>query len=192
MTVVAGQRIVNELSGEEIVFTRTGTETAGQRLSFDFLLHPGGQVAVEHIHPRREERIDIRSGTLLVRLDGIERTFHPGQTVVIPPMTPHRIMNDAQEEATAEVHFAPAGNVAEFLAEVFDLAESGHTDATGNLNLLQAAISTAGYFHDMALARPPLPAQRILLTTLRPVAYLLGYRRQYHSPSGEAANKEPA
>ena len=180
MSVVVGQRIVNELSGEEIVFTRTAAETAGQELSFDFLLHPGGEVAVEHVHPRREERIDVRSGALVVLLDGVEQTFHRGQTVVIPQMTRHRIIHGGTEEpATAEVHFTPAGKVAEFLAEVFDLAESGHTDTTGNLSLLQAAKSTAGYFDDMALARPPLPAQRILLTSLRPIAHLLGYRRHY-------------
>jgi hypothetical protein len=77
------------------------------------------------------------------------------------------------------VEFRPAGGVAEFLDEVFALDRAGHTTPTGQLSLLQAAITTVGRFDDMALATPPLPMQKALLTALRPIAHLRGYRRTY-------------
>lgn len=179
--VSTGQRIINPVSGEEITFEQTAADTAGALLTFHFVLHPGGQVATEHIHPRRQERVEVRTGTLLVRLDGTDHLLHPGDHLVIPPGTPHRMHHPDPHgpDLSATVAFTPAGRVAEFLDDVFSLAATGHTDHQGRLPLLQAAVTTAGYFPDVALATPPLPVQRLLLTALRPLAHLRGYRRTY-------------
>lgn len=182
--VNSGHRIVNPISGEEIIFRKTAADTRGSLLTFDFLLHPGGSVATEHIHPRREERVEVRSGTLLVRVNGTDTMLHAGDRLVIPPGTPHRMRHPDPHgpDVTAGVQFTPAGRIAEFLDEVFALAATGHTDGQGRLSLLQAALTTAGHFDDVALARPPLPLQRILLAALRPLAHLRGYRRHYPTP----------
>jgi quercetin dioxygenase-like cupin family protein len=181
--IVSGTTITSPGSGEAITFRTTAVDSEGGLLAFDFSLAPGGQVATPHQHPRREERICVSSGVALVEVAGERRLVHPGEVLVIPPGTAHRIAHhgSASEPLIGQVEFRPAGRVAEFLDEVFALDRAGRTNARGQLPMLQAAVTTAGHFDDMALPAPPLLLQKALLTALRPVAHLRGYRRRYPS-----------
>jgi mannose-6-phosphate isomerase-like protein (cupin superfamily) len=165
----------------EITFHTLGAQSAGELLSFHLRIRPGGRVSTPHQHPRREERVTVRAGAALVELGSERQVVRPGEVLVIPPGTPHCIahLDSVAEALEALVEFRPAEQVAEFLDDVFALDRAGRTDAEGRLSLLQAAVTVAGRFDDMALAAPPLPAQKILLTTVRPLARLLGYRARY-------------
>ena len=176
-----GTTITSPTSGEEITFTTLGGDSGGELLAFRLRMRPGGRVSTPHQHPRREERVCVTAGAALVELGGERHVVRPGQTLVIPPGTPHRIAHLAvvDEALEALVEFRPAGQVAEFLDDVFALDRAGHTRPDGQLTLLQAAITVRGRFDDMALPAPPLPAQKALLNTLAPIARALGYRARY-------------
>jgi len=180
-----GTTIASPTSGEEITFTTLGAQTGGEFLAFQLRMRPGGRVSTPHQHPRREERVSVTAGAALVELGGERRVVRPGETLVIPPGTPHRIAHLAEidEALEALVEFRPAGQVAEFLDDVFALDRAGRTKRDGQLSLLQAAVTVHGRFDDMALPAPPLPAQKALLNTLAPIARALGYRTRY-APAG--------
>ena len=71
--VRAGDVIENPVTGETMRFVLTGAETAGDLLRIDMGVRPGGFVAAEHVHPHQEERFQIASGHVTLRVDGTER-----------------------------------------------------------------------------------------------------------------------
>ena len=77
------------------------------------------------------------------------------------------------------------------------LAKEGRSDEMGQPPLLQVAASLPLW--GMYLAGPPIVAQRLLMTTLRPIARLRGYRPRYqrfeqdvqHPPAPESGASPP-
>jgi mannose-6-phosphate isomerase-like protein (cupin superfamily) len=68
---------------------------------------PGGETA-EHYHPRSEELYYFTSGTGRLRLDGEEAEVHAGDCVVIPPGTPHKLLNPGSAPLVLLCCCAPA------------------------------------------------------------------------------------
>src|SRR5947208_13852874 len=68
---------------------------------------PGGQTA-EHYHPRAEEIYYFQSGAGRMRLGSDEAPVGPGDCVVIPPGTPHKLWNDGSEPLVLLCCCAPA------------------------------------------------------------------------------------
>lgn len=70
--------------------------TAARRQSLaEATVPPGGQTA-EHHHPESEEIYAFTSGSGRVRLGAEETAVRAGDTVVIPPGTPHKLWADAE------------------------------------------------------------------------------------------------
>src|SRR5918999_710481 len=60
----AGQTLDNPISGERITFRKTAADTDGELLEIDLELAPDGKVPGKHVHPKREERLEVLSGTI--------------------------------------------------------------------------------------------------------------------------------
>jgi quercetin dioxygenase-like cupin family protein len=153
----AGDTLENPVTGERLVFLKTGPE----ELEYELTFVPKGFAAQPHLHPGQEERHEVLEGSLGIVVAGRERRMGPGDVEVVPPRTAHRIF--AIGEAPAHVRFAsrPALRSAELLERLFDLGEKpGILD----LALIGREFEAEGY-----PTRPPLPVQRALLT---PVAAL--------------------
>jgi mannose-6-phosphate isomerase-like protein (cupin superfamily) len=69
--------------------------TAHQSLA-EATVPPGGATA-EHLHPRAEEIYFFTAGAGRMRMGEKERTVGPGDCVVIPPGTPHKLWAAADE-----------------------------------------------------------------------------------------------
>jgi mannose-6-phosphate isomerase-like protein (cupin superfamily) len=54
-----------------------------------------GEAITEHYHLRTEELYYILAGEGIMTIEGEQRTVGPGDTVVIPPRTRHKIANAA-------------------------------------------------------------------------------------------------
>jgi mannose-6-phosphate isomerase-like protein (cupin superfamily) len=115
----AGQVIESTPTGERIRFLETGRETAGELLRADLSIRPHGAVAAAHVHPNQEERFEVVSGTLRIRIGRRWRAVGPGDIVVVAPGTPHIIRNDADVEGTVIVEFRPALRTEIFLEHAF-------------------------------------------------------------------------
>jgi mannose-6-phosphate isomerase-like protein (cupin superfamily) len=57
---------------------------------------PGGETIAHH-HVRSEEIYHFVAGAGRMRLGGVEADVRAGDTVVIPPGTPHKLLNPAGE-----------------------------------------------------------------------------------------------
>jgi quercetin dioxygenase-like cupin family protein len=74
----------------------------------EFFVRPGGFVAAEHVHPKQEERFEIRNGVARFRIRGDERDGHIGDAVVVPPSTRHVWWNAGDDELRMIVEIRPA------------------------------------------------------------------------------------
>ncbi|WP_109474437.1 cupin domain-containing protein [Ornithinimicrobium cavernae] len=68
-----------------------------------------GEPPPRHLHPRQQEEFEVLEGRLTVELGGAgPRLLTAGETVVVPPRTPHRMWNAGPETARASWRVTPA------------------------------------------------------------------------------------
>ena len=190
----AGQQVYNLVQGDRIVFRETARDTGGELLSAELVVSPRGGNLL-HVHPRQEEYFKALSGTLGVQVDYQYRSLAEGEEALIPPGTPHRWWNEAdQEEARVLVERRPALNTEIFFETLYGLAQDGKTDEKGMPNLLQQAVALTGVNKgEIYRASPPVALQKSLMAVLAPVGKVLGYRDHYPRYSGvEAPGAEGA
>ncbi|GIF07067.1 cupin domain-containing protein [Actinoplanes siamensis] len=78
------------------------TSGFGGRLS----LRPG-EVVIEHCHPYSEEFLHVVSGTGTIRVDGEEFVLGPGDSLIVPIGSPHRLVNTGTQVLEAVFHLSP-------------------------------------------------------------------------------------
>jgi quercetin dioxygenase-like cupin family protein len=175
--VRVGEVIENPVTGETMTFLRTAEETGGELLRIDMGVRAGGFVASEHIHPHQEERFQITSGDITLRIRGKERRYGAGEHITIPAGTPHAWWNSGDDELRVLLEFRPAGRFAEFITAFFAFARAGTTNQRGiPTNLFQLAVTFAEYRDVIRATRPPWLVQQMLFALLTPIGRMLGYR----------------
>lgn len=176
-----GETIDNPVTGERITFRRTARDTDGEAVEFDYRLPPGGFAIgrVDHVHPDQEERIDVRSGRLGVRIGGDEWTATPGTRFGIPPGVPHTVRNDGSEDVHAVIELRPALAIETFFETTFGLARAGETNDVGLPTPLQLAVIADAFREEFRFGGVPRPVQRALAAALAPLGRVAGYRARY-------------
>ena len=106
-----------------------------------------------------------------MRVDGPKQVLPAGESVTVPPGTPHTIWNAGDGEVQKLVEFRPA------LVTMFGLARDGKTDKRGRPSLLRFAAGASEY--SMYLAGRPIHLQKALFVVLLPLARLCGYQPFY-------------
>jgi len=175
----AGDTIENPVTGERIVFHQTSRETNGEAVLFETFVQPNGFVASAHVHPKQEERFEIVSGTLGLKVGGREIVAGPGETLTVPPGTPHRFWNAGDHEVRFRCEVRPALQFEQLLETMFALAAAGKTNKKGMPNLLRLAVITRAHFDVVRLPFPPAFVQRLGLALGAPLGRLVGYRPTY-------------
>lgn len=124
-----GQRIVNPVTGERIVFReRREGGAAGDTLVFDVELRPGGIIAGPPHHHPFAEHFQVTSGRLAGWVAGrgpVSRIT--GEEMMIPAGVDHVVFNGALGWTRARVEASP-------IAEFDRLLESAFALSTGHLN----------------------------------------------------------
>jgi len=106
----AAEKIYNPVQGDWIVFRETAGDTNGELMSGELIVSPRGSNPL-HVHPLQEEHFKVLSGTLGVQVGDEQRSLGEGEEALVPPGTPHRWYNEAeQEEARVLVEVRPALN----------------------------------------------------------------------------------
>lgn len=186
--ITPGDVLEHPVTGETIIFRQTAATTGGKLCEVDFYMRPGAFVAAEHIHPKQEERFAVVAGTLRGRVAGKELSGRPGETVVVPPGTPHLWWNSGDDELHVRVEVRPALTFESFFESFFGLAQDGKVSAkTGLPNPLQMAVVLRAYQDVLVLAQPPRPVQTVLFGSLAAVGRLLGYKPDYPYPYSRQA-----
>jgi mannose-6-phosphate isomerase-like protein (cupin superfamily) len=156
-------------TGERFQVMRSRTDTSGAFAQVHFDLVPGGHAPRAHVHPHQEESFQVISGTLTVMLNGKEKQVSAGETVMIPPGTPHQPFNRGDSEMRSIAQIKPAGRLALFFGQMAGLDFKP--------SFLQMMLFVQAY--DVYPARPPLAVIRTLSFLLAPTARLFGYKSFY-------------
>lgn len=178
--------IVNPLTGQRIVFRRTGAETGGAFSQMEMLYQPGAWVDAEHLHPVQEEQFEVIEGTLRFVVDGREQVAGPGAVVMVPPRTPHTFSNIGAGVARVRVTYRPALRNEAFFVSYFGLAHAGRLDPRSHMpNLLQLAVMLRAFRDELRPMAVTPWLDRLLLRPLGVVAGLLGYSAEVPYPGAE-------
>jgi hypothetical protein len=145
-------------------------------LSFEYFLRPRGSVPLAHVHPFQEERFHIISGAARIRVGRRKVSVGPGESVVVPAGTIHRLWNAGAEELHAVVEFRPALRTEQGFEQLFGLAREGKLGSRGIPNPLRMAVMAGEYLDEVALPFLPRRLQRGLFALLAPAGRALGYR----------------
>src|SRR2546423_15287692 len=112
--------INNPVTGERIKFLEHPGEI--ELLPMEFTIAPQGFVAAPHVHDQQEERFRIEAGTIRLRIGAREVTAHAGESVSVPPGTPHVWWNPSDHAARVAVALHPALRTERFFRHRFGLA----------------------------------------------------------------------
>ncbi len=92
-------------------------------LEADLCVSRGGYVR-SHVHPEQEETFTGVSGTFILEVAGETKRICPGDTVVVPPCTPHGFA-DAGEDAHVLVAIRPALELEGYFRVFLGLSRDG-------------------------------------------------------------------
>jgi mannose-6-phosphate isomerase-like protein (cupin superfamily) len=172
--VTPGRVIDNPISGERIVIRQSGTQTDGRLLAFDLFLPPRGHVTAAHVHPAQEERFTVVAGRMRFRLRRRIIDVGAGETVVVPPGTPHWFGNPGPGESHARVEARPALRTEELFEMMEAVTRAGGFLGTRLPRVTDLALLLLEFRREVAV--PNVPAFLVRLA-LSPLAWL-ARRRQ--------------
>jgi mannose-6-phosphate isomerase-like protein (cupin superfamily) len=170
----AGDSVYNHLAGERFVFRRTGAETDGASFEVDLYLDPHGAVPVEHVHAEVEEYFTVVEGVLTVRLAGAEKQVRPGETIVVPPGTPHQPFNQTGQMVHVIGGGKPARKLDLCLVQLHMLVLDRNQKQPSPITVL-GLVATAPEGCDIYPAGPPVALLRALRVVVAPAARLFGF-----------------
>jgi quercetin dioxygenase-like cupin family protein len=188
----AGDELVNPVTGLRTVFRKTARETSGELLQVDWIGEPGWTTGPDHVHPLQEERFEVLSGKLGLRVEGVEHILGEGEVIVAPAGSAHAAWNaSSDDEVHALIDFRPALRTETAFETLAALARDGKTNRAGApRNPLLLALVLRHFEDEIYFVRPPLYIQRVIFGALARVARLLGYRAEYpyrYARSSEAS-----
>src|SRR5688572_16127747 len=122
-----------------IVFRQTAADTAGGLLEYDVIGRPRGFVVQGHVHDTQEERHEVLAGLTGLELRGEPHIYTPGETLVVPPGTPHRHFPAGPDEGHVRVELRPALRTERLLERLAELDRDGQIVRGGWLRPTAAA-----------------------------------------------------
>lgn len=178
---------------DEIENLRTGQRMIFQTLTAELLEletwtppHTPGEM--EHIHPNQESGARVLAGSLRFRVRGREHDVGPGESIAIPPGTPHNFWNPGEEDAHSIQFFKPSLKTAAFFESYFALARDGELDERGMPNLLQLAVMVPAFGREIRPTRPPWALLKATAALIAPGREATGVSRHLLIPWGLTAD----
>jgi quercetin dioxygenase-like cupin family protein len=180
---VAGTQLVDPGTGLRTVFRETARDTDGELLQVDWIGESRWTTGPDHVHPHQEERFEVLSGSLGLRVNGVEGVHDPGDVIVAEAGAPHAAWNAGDGEVHLLVDFRPALRTEVAFEALAGLAQDGKTTKSGApRNPLMGALVLRTFDPEIYFVKPPHAVQRAILGPLAALARALGYRAEYPYP----------
>jgi mannose-6-phosphate isomerase-like protein (cupin superfamily) len=171
------RRLANPAIGMYGTILKTSNETNGELFEVEFVAEPGDWTAPDHIHLRQEERFEIISGEIRLRVAGNEELLTGGSTRVLPPRTSHNVRNDGPGEARLRLQLRPALRIEGYLRDSWRAANEGSKRRWGAPSMLELAVIQPAYPDEFFyLSRLPVGLQKTLFAAFAPLGRATGYR----------------
>lgn len=187
-----GDEIVNPRTGQRMIFRQTARETGGAFLQIETVNPPHTAMEPEHVHVLQESSATVLTGALHFSVRGEVRVVRAGETIVIPPKTPHRFWNEGEVDAHAIQEFRPALRTDTFFESLFGMAGDGKLNENGMPSLLQLAVMVPAFGDEIRPTSPPWSVLRIVGWLLGPIARARGYRSTYPYARDRGSSTAPA
>jgi quercetin dioxygenase-like cupin family protein len=163
------------LSDDELIYDphrrqRYRFRRAGENLVADVWVEPGGNVPA-HIHPALEERFEVISGRVQLKVDGRTQVAEAGERAVAPVGSKHSFANPGPDPAQLRVEVHPAGRLEDFLRDAAHGARERYYTRHGLPGSFRGAFWMAEFverYRDTTMICSPPPfVQRLTLAPLR-------------------------
>ncbi len=117
-----------------------------------------------HVHPGATETYAVLEGRLEVLVGDAWQTLGPGETVSVPPGTPHTLRGDGEANVTFVDTHAPALGFESFFREFHRLVSLGKVTLPPKdpLSLLRLAVLFTAYPQEQRVVKPPPQVFRVL------------------------------
>jgi quercetin dioxygenase-like cupin family protein len=171
--------IHNPVTGQSITFLQTRRDTNGTLLEMETSYAPGSHEPPAHYHPGQQEYFQIQAGELTVRVHGVEKVLHAGDSLHISANVPHTMWNAGNIETIVNWRVLPAMQTEYMLETITGLARDGKTNATGMPSLAQTALTLGHFSREFRLTKPPYALQWIVFKIVGSIARLCGLRPFY-------------
>lgn len=106
------------ITRQTVTFQLTGKDTAGELLRAEVRLGANGRVP-KHVHLRQDERVEVVSGELMVRIGSTERRVGPGEALDVPRRQVHLVRNLGEDEAVFLLEVRPARRMENAMRALF-------------------------------------------------------------------------
>ena len=166
--------IVNQVTGEKIIFSKTSKDTNGEYITYDYYAKPNQPISPKHFHPIAEESFEIISGNVRFEIDGEIKDAKAGDYVVIKPGSVHTGYNVGNEKMYLKAKIKPALHFEEYYRTCFNLAKGGKVNKKGLPNFLQLAVMGHDMKNETFLPKGVL-VQKVFFKVVGSFAKILGY-----------------
>lgn len=179
-----GQVFVSKSEG----FRQTVLKREGGLVWSELVLEPYAPGPPEHIHGSFPENFIVAEGTLSLLVGGEKKLLRAGESMLVPPGTPHRPFNETDSRVIVRGPLTPEYGIPErfsvFLTQAYGFFDESESNSQMPKVLLQMSRFSPKY--DLWLAAPPIFLQKTVFFVIGPTARLLGYRNHYekYKPSG--------
>lgn len=109
------------VTGQHLTFLQTAEDTDGALLQVLVRLDPGGSVPL-HVHARQDERVEVLSGKLSVRVRRAERILEAGDHVEVPRRRRHVVRNVGADDAEFVLEIRPARHMEQTMRLLFAIS----------------------------------------------------------------------
>lgn len=174
-----GDTIDNPVTGERVAFLETSRDTDGELLRLDWSLAPDGFLPGAHTHPHQEERFEVVSGALGVRVGRRKYRLGAGEAVVVSAGTVHSWWNEGDAVMRGLLEFRPALEMESVFETIFGLARDGKVSEKGVPGPLQIIALLDEYENELGIPWVPKGVQHAVVSLLAPLARRRGYRGRY-------------
>jgi quercetin dioxygenase-like cupin family protein/uncharacterized protein YndB with AHSA1/START domain len=169
----AGDVLELEPLGLRIEFLRTAGETGGELVEAEVTGRPRGLLGQRHIHPGQTERLEVLEGRMKVTMNGREHVLSEGQSIEVPPGTPHTQEPIGAGEGRIRISARPAGRTEAFLEQLSTLCREGQIMRSGFPRPMAGAELVLDHADSGYAALPSLRVQqaiaRAVLALARPM-----------------------
>jgi mannose-6-phosphate isomerase-like protein (cupin superfamily) len=189
----AGQVFENPVTGERMIFNKTGQETNGTILDIEFFVKPNSGAGLNaHVHPHFSERVEIVSGSACYQVGKNQLQASTGDVVVLPKDVPHihpwNIGQDVLHWRKITQLDTPDMQILEaaagFFESLYALAQQGKVGKNGlPTNPLQTIMLLYSLEPSAYVAGIPIGLQRSLFGTLAAIGRIPGLKTSYQATS---------
>lgn len=122
---------VNPAINDTATFIKTSAETNGKYTLMEIDLGRSSGPPL-HYHNAFSEKFEVKKGTLYLQVSKEKKKLQVGESVVVPPGTPHRFYNETDEMVKFEITLSPGhAGMENFIRILYGLASDGYSDKNG-------------------------------------------------------------